>query len=115
MLASVIGAGSAQTFGFVRMIGAVGERIADSLARDAFSGLRGALPFAGGALAPRFGADFLVRVVNAVGDAVADARLRDADVRNAALESAQRTRQLFTERRDFVAAVAAVVFAVAAP
>ena len=115
MLAGVIGAGAAQAAGLVRMIRTVGEGVADAVARNAFAGLGGAGPFAGRTWAPGRGADFLVRVVLAVGDAVADARPRDAHVRQAALEAAQRTRQLFAERGDFVAAVAAVVFPVAAP
>ena len=115
VLASVIGTIAAVTFGFVRMVRAIGKRVAKAIARNAFAPLVPAFPLVGGTIARGEGADLFVGSVVAVGVAVADARPGNTRVRAAALETAQRTAQISAHEGVFVAAVAAVVFTVATP
>ena len=115
MLASVIGTIAAMTFGFVRMVRAIGERVAKAIARNTFAPVVPAFPLVGGAIARRERADLFVGAVVTVVVAVADAGPGNTRVRAAALETAQRTSQISTHVRIFVAGVAAVVFPVATP
>ena len=88
VMASVVRASALQAVGFVRVIGAVGKGIADSVPWNAFTRSPFALPFAVCAVSRRMRADPLVGIVAAVVDAVANAGVRDADVGVVALKSA---------------------------
>lgn len=115
VMASMVRARASLAVGLVRIIGAISERVADLVSRNAFFRTASTLPFSGGAVLRGMCADSLVGSVFAVVHAVADPRMRDTDVRVEALKPAERALDLMAESGDFVAAVAAVVFPVAAP
>ena len=96
------------------MVGAVGEEIAHSVARNTLV-FGTAFPFVLGAVTRRMSTVFLVGLIAAVVFAVADARLRDANARVVALEPARMTTVGFAQCRVLIAAVAAIVFPVAKP